>query len=237
MSIIVKIKALLAKAAGTDNEHEAEVFLAKAHELMEKHQLESLDLETDDPIAEEKVYPRNNPDGVDWDFTLLFSVARYFGCKAIRLNQRPKGFIMGLIGRESARVTATEMHLYLIAEVKRLAKQAVGTHEFRKFVKINGATYWQGDYLNKDQCARRIGNALIMRLNAMCASSEPVAGTLAGQNALVTMDAVEALYMQLHPDAKAIGGPGISTRKGAHALAAGIGLNLQTGHSGVKQLS
>jgi hypothetical protein len=233
MTIVHKIKALLAKAASTEHQAEAEVFLAKAHELMEKYQLESLDLDQDDPVGEDMVYPRNNPDGVDWDFTLMFAVARYFGCKAIRLPQKPKGFIMGLTGRESARITATEMHLYLIAEVKRLAKEAQGTYEFRKFVKRGDEFYWTGDYLNKDQCARRIGNALIGRLNRLVASTESkaISSTPAGKNALITMDAVEAFYMKQHPDAVKIGGPGIKSTANARKLAEGIGLNLQTGGS------
>jgi hypothetical protein len=232
MTIVEKIRALLAKAASSDHAAEAEVFLAKAHELMEKHQLESLDLEHDDPVGNENVYPRNNPDGVDWDFTLLFSVARYFGCRAIRLPQEPKGFIMDLVGRESARITAIEMHKYLIAEVKRLAKEAVGTREFRKIVKRGSNFYWQGDYLNREQCARRIGNALTERLFRLCAAEESkaVATTDAGKNALITLDAVEALYAKLYPDTVKIGGPGIRSNNGARELAAGIGLNLQTGN-------
>lgn len=49
--IKARIMALLAKANGTDNEHEAEAFLAKAMELMQQYQLDVSDMvDADDPI-------------------------------------------------------------------------------------------------------------------------------------------------------------------------------------------
>lgn len=220
-AIATKIKALLAKAASVD-QAEAELFFAKAHELMEKHQISMEDLEKDDPVAEDRVYRRNNPDGVDWDFSLIFAVAKYFGCKAIRIELH-KGYEAGLVGRESARVTATEMHKYLIKTVRALGRKAAA--EFA-FPKINRWGEREG-YMNADQCARRIGNALRERLNHLAAQSKATeASTASSKNALVTVDRVLAVYKELHPDAKPINGTSY-TNNAARKIAAGVSLNLQ----------
>lgn len=161
MTIVEKIKALLAKAASSDHQAEAEVFLAKAHELMEKHQLDAADLETDDPVDGEEYYTKGNVKAApDWDFMLIFAVAKYFGCKACRNTTKDGKWTMDLVGRESARVTAKAMHEYLVKTVRRLGREAAGTREFKiyKEDKHFGGHYWTGEYMNADQ-ASQIGRA------------------------------------------------------------------------------
>ncbi len=249
MTIVQKIQALMAKARSTDNEHEAELFLAKAHELMEKHQLEAHDLETDDPVGGEYYYEKGNVKAApDWDMMLIFAVAKYFGCKAIRCAMRNNKWAMDLVGRESARVTTKEMHSYLVKTVRRLGREAVGTRDFRIMREDRyGDPVWQGEYMNADQCTRRIGNALRTRLNNLAfkqeqsAKATEQAGTAIGQaalvsrNSLVTMDKVVALFKERHPDAAPIGGTYYSN-EGARRIAGGIGLNLQTGGSSTLKL-
>jgi hypothetical protein len=250
-NIIDTIRALLAKAASTEFKEEAEVFLAKAHELMEKHQLESHDLEHDDPLGNERVYRKNNPYGVDWDFTLIFAVARYFGCKAIRMEvdhkypptkkhphgQWNKAYEMDLVGRESARITTIEMHKYLVDTVRRLGREAAKNKTMplmREDPDDKGFFYETGRYLNADQCARRIGNALIERINTLAWAEEAKrrreTPTAAGKNALITLDAVNALFQRLHPDAEPIKGVAMTTAEGER-IANTIGLHWQTGGS------
>lgn len=231
MTIIEKIKALLAKAASTNNPHEAELFLAKAHELMEKHQLEAHDLETDDPVDGEHYYEKGSVKAApDWDFNLIWEVAEYFGCQACRFQTRNGKWKMDIVGRDSARVTATEMHKYLVQTVRRLGREAVGTPGFALKNKW-GETV---GYMNADQCARRIGNALRMRLDELNVANKPAedaAPTEAGRNALVTLDRVLALYNERHPNAKNVGGTFYSNASAAK-IAGGIGLSQQMG--GVK---
>jgi len=231
MTIVEKIRALLAKAASTDSPAEAEAFLAKAHELMEKHQLEAHDLEHDDPVGGEHVYEKGSTKASpDWDTHLIWEVAVYFGCQACRIETKNGKWAMDLVGRESARITAIEMHAYLVKTVRRLGREAVGTREFRLFKKdIWGDTVWTGEYMNADQCARRIGNALrsrISALNAMAKKPEPA--TASGKNALVTLDRVMTVFQERHPETENAGGT-FYTNEGARKLAAGIGLNLQAG--------
>jgi hypothetical protein len=240
------VKALLAKAASTEFEAEAEVFLAKAHELMEKHQLSADDLEKDDPLGAEDAYEVKNPYGTDWDFGILFPLARYFGCKCIRIEKDhlyPNGkwkskFTMEIMGRESARTTVIEMHKYLVSTIRKigLEKSKQDLREFRKYRKNHwDEMVWTGEYLNADQIRRRIGNAMIERLAILAYREEQKnkQPTAAGQNALVTLNGVNALFKQRHPEAEDIKGAGLSTTNAAREIANSIGLNVQTtGRSG-----
>lgn len=229
MNIVEKIKALLAKAKSTDNEHEAEIFLAKAYELMEKHQLGAEDLERDDPVRGEATYRRADRGGVDWDFHLLFAVAKYYGCKGCRTNgwdsKTGKPYYeMDLVGRESAQITAIEMHKYLVSTVRRLGREKAHT------IPVYNDDGYRIGYMNADQTARSIGNALRQRLYELARLQERKdnAPTDAGKNALVTLDRVLAVYQERHPDATTIKGR-YHTTGAARDIANGIGLNLQAG--------
>jgi hypothetical protein len=218
MTITEKIKALMAKAASTDSQHEAETFLAKAHELMEKHQLSVDDLEADDPIDKTVAAEANGGASPDWDFQLMFPVSVYFGCKAIQCHRSREGkrngvYEMDIIGRESARVTAIETHKYLVATVRRLGREHAA-----------------GMGLSVDKCTRRIGRSLALRIQALVPKedSTAVATTEAGKNALITLDRVLVKFKEMYPDMRLKGGR-VRTNNSAKAIADGIGLNLQTG--------
>lgn len=235
MTIVEKIRALLAKAASTDNQHEAEVFLAKAHELMERHQLSAHDLESDDPVDGEFYYEKGSVKAApDWDFNIIWPIARYFGCKACRITTKNGKWQMDLVGRKSARITAIEMHKYLVKTVRRLGREAVGTPEFRIFDKYGRPV----GYMNADQCARRIGNALRLRIDYLASANDDKveAKTPSGANALVTLDRVVAVFNERHPKTTNATRT-FYTNSGAEKLAAGIGLHMQTGgRSGSLQL-
>ena len=227
MTIVEKIKALLAKSASTDSQHEAEAFLAKAHELMAKHQLEAEDLEAGDPIDQSLGAKANGGASPDWDFQLMFAVARYFGCEGIQCLsctdaegnfKRAGQWQMKIVGRESARITAIEMHKYLVATVRRLGRENAD--------KMG---------LKAEQSARRIGRALQIRITDLCPKA-PSAETKAGKNALITIDRTIAKFQELFPHAMDIGGPGVRTNSTAMAIAGGIGLNLQAGGATVARL-
>lgn len=223
-SILTRIKALLAKASGTDNEAEAEAFFAKAYELMEKYQLDAEDLDRDDPMGNEFTCQRKGTVAPDWDFRLMRGCAMYYGAEAIRWWRKTpsgSGWAMRLVGRESARVTAMEMHKYLVKTVRRLGRE-----------------HWiDMRCSNPDAAARRIGTMLNERLISL-APKPATAGSLtkAASNALVTMGALEAYIKKEFPDLREIHSKTIRT-KSAQDIAAGIGLNLQAGHSGQKRLS
>lgn len=228
MNIVEKIKALLAKAASTTSEHEAAAFMAKAHELMEKHQFGAEDLERDDPIDMSIGATANGGASPDWDFQLMFSVARYFGCKGIQWWSQTKvdgsfvkagQYAMKIVGRESARITAIEMHKYLVSTVRRLGREHAADMGIKS-----------------DKAARRIGRALQVRIDSLC-PEPPAPETEAGKNALVTIDRTLAKFAELFPDATKIGGPGYRTTRSARGLAEGISLASQVGASSTRRLA
>ena len=227
LKMIERIKALLAKAASTEHPAEAEAFFAKAYELMRAHQIDSGDLDRTDPVFHEHVARRKGRAAPDWDFRLMFSVAEYFGCECIQVpdygtSSRGRyewiGHYMDLIGRESARVTAIEMHKYLVATVRKLGREKAKANP------VKNADWW----------ARKIGVALHARIQQLAPKPEK-AKTEAGRNALVTVDQVTAMVKKLHPDAEPIKGQTWTTES-AIGIAEGIGLNVQVNKGGTLAL-
>ena len=228
LKMIEKIKALLAKAASTDHEAEAELFFAKAYELMQKHQLSEADLDKTDPVNHEHVAHRKGQAAPDWDFKLMFAVAEYFGCKCIQIpdwGNHPKtgryqwlGHYMDLFGRESARITTLEMHKYLVATVRRLGRAKAA----------------EDSRLNADAWSRRIGQALRQRIYTLAPKPEKAA-TAAGKQALVTVNQTLALYKETWPNTQSIKGRPL-TNDAAREIAQGIGLNVQVNKGGTLAL-
>lgn len=224
------IRSLIAKAKGTDNEAEAAAFMAKAHELLEKHQLDmGATLNADDPIEAF--------DGLDqaatshkWNRELYRALGALYGCKSIRigLNWRydakgvwgPERYQQRLVGRASAIMTTQLMYPWVCEQVRERAKA---------ISEVTGMSA-QGQ-------AKRVGAALISRIWAMVAEqrrAEEGPKTEAVKNSLVTIDQVEAEYARLYPDATT----SVARRTVSDGLsrqaANSIGLHQQAGHG--KQL-
>jgi Protein of unknown function (DUF2786) len=124
--IIDKIRKLLAKANGTNNEAEAAAFAAKAHELMMANEIGMDDVEEKE---EERSVGRDYLDvkyGEPWRRILAAAVADYYLCTFVGSKAydqkgkiRPR-FIF--VGRQSRTAVSKEMYLYLEATCVRLAK-------------------------------------------------------------------------------------------------------------------
>lgn len=87
-SRLAKIRALLAKAEGTDNQHEAEAFTAKAAELISKWGLEDAIAEAaadDRPKVTEKIITMEGSYQDD-KAALLYLVGKGLGAKTVRLS-------------------------------------------------------------------------------------------------------------------------------------------------------
>lgn len=231
--IASKIKALLAKAESTGNEHESELFFSKAYELMDRYQID-LDHLDDDKLGEEDLLDRHG--GVsgtaEWDFRLMFAVADYFGARALQTRKAGRACVT-LVGRQSARIVTAEMHAYLVRTVKRLGKE-------------NHTKMYENDdtHLSVSSATRRIGHALRYRIREMCnmRDAEGVSNmvnaphTTNARNALVALNEVDAYIENKWPDMDTFKSTGATVNTVSKELASGINLNLQAGQNKVLRL-
>jgi hypothetical protein len=222
-----RIMALLAKAKGTDNEHEAAAFLAKAMDLMQQYQLDVADMvDADDPILKH-VGLEAAESGHAWRWKLYSAVAQLYGCKSIHVGKMvkgKKGLVPGyeqvLVGRESAIITTDLMYPWIVGQVKDAAKRLAATSGMSE----------QGQ-------AKRVAAALISRIHRLIREQqETVPTTDAGRNALVVLDQVTAKYEEMFPDAVTMRRRASITDAGARAAAEGIGLHRQTSGRSVLQI-
>lgn len=197
--IKARIQALLAKASGTDNEHEAEVFLAKANELLSQCQLDVADLvDAGDPVIHHTGLSQA-ASGHAWRWKLYSAVGRLYGCKAIMENGLVRdqdgnivlkkhvpvdAYTLRLVGRESAILTVDLMYPWIVQQVRAAAKQ---------LAPVTG--------MSEQGQAKRVAAALINRIwglvNAEKAKNAAQPQTAAARNALLTLDAVEAKFREL----------------------------------------
>lgn len=182
-----KCAAMLAKAASTDNIQEAEAFLAKAHEMMEKYQLELYELQTDDPMGSDA----RRCAGTDaWIYRVLAASAKYWGAKVMwekhtNITWGPVNQRIGyrIFGPESARTLHAVMIDYLNAQVR---------YQGRLYARDHGCSVSIG--------TRNVGIAFAARLNDLAAANKVHRDGLAAK-ALVPVDTnqqlVESYYKKI----------------------------------------
>ena len=216
------IMSLLAKARSTDNEHEAEAFLAKAMSMMQEYQLDIADMvDADDPIINHTGLSQAES-GHAWRWKLYSAVGRFYGCKSIHVDvgYRPgKGgkmtpwYEQRLVGRESAIITADLMYPWICEQVRAAAKRIA-----------------QQTGMSEQGQAKRVAAALISRINRLIRENEErTPTTAAGKNALVVLNQVAAKYEELYPSAETMRARKTTTDGLSRAAAEGIGLHRQTG--------
>lgn len=127
-ALLDTIAKLEAKAKGTTNPHEAEVFAAKVAELLAKHNLNEAMLRSRDASREQGPIGRHNfgqrvPDA--WRENILHGVARVYFCRLTFGVKRgkPDPWDWRFNGREHNAIVAMAMAEYLFATVKRMARE------------------------------------------------------------------------------------------------------------------
>ena len=218
------IAALLAKARSTDNEHEAATFLAKAHELLEKHQIDMGELaDADDPVRHDRGLDSKGKWMPSWHRHLYRALGHLYGCESVRVTMGGSHWRQELVGRESSIVTVEAMFPYIVTECNRLG---------REIAKGTGET---GAYE-----ARRVGNALEGRIWQLVRANKPkdnAPRTPSVANALVTIDRVQQVLAAHYGDLSKGKSTHRSTNANAREAAAGIGLHRQTGGSSTLRLA
>lgn len=184
-----RIQALLAKAQGTDNEHEAAAFMAKAEQLLEEHQIELWQLGDADDLMGSDIMFSGTSSSPTWRRHLLFAVAKYYGCRSVR-QFTPKqtrsgmdytGFDIHIIGRESSRITVNLMMPFILEQCNE-----AGRRLFR-----------QGHAGSAAALTRRVANALCARIQRLIYEQERAVasgakGSALQSRALVVVDELKS---------------------------------------------
>jgi hypothetical protein len=237
-----KIRALIAKANSTEHEAEAAAFMAKAQELLERHQLDLGDLQdADDPVVINTTGFEQTESSPSWYKDLYVALGALYGCKAVmnptliktsRGNTR-WGYSIELTGRESAIVTAQLMFPWVKEQCF-----AKGRQLFRdRMASLNMPTVKDANEERKQ--ARRVGNALVHRIWGMVRAEQAKnegPKTEAAKNALVTQDRVLQVYNDHYGELKEGKGRSTTTNMSAREAANSIGLHRQAGHSETLQI-
>jgi len=215
MTILEKIKALLAMAASTKNMDEAAAFAAKAHEMMEKYQVDVDAIRaSDDPVGHDYAY-HTKAKNKTWQMSLASATARYYGCRSV-FTWHENLYKVDIFGRESARITSMEMLPYLVATVNRCAREMAAT------------TGWDGY-----KCAKQIGLELSVRLRTLAPPMEDAERSVVvtGQNALIRLDEINAMVEDAYPNLAQGRKSKFSTSGLARQYANGINLSGQVAGS------
>jgi hypothetical protein len=223
-SIKNKIAALLAKAEGTDNEHEQDAFMAKVNELLERHQIEMHEIRKmagldKDPLSK---MTGDIPSSHEWPTHVGFELAWFYGAELVRHKRTWKEFnaigtkqyrkisyTYTVVGRESACVTFDMMYPFVLSQVRQQA---------RRFAKKTG--------LSMAKAERSVGMALVDRINKL-RYADKQRREANERNALVPVDDLKA-YVDSMFTIKMIKDPDAPIYDGADEYAAGVSLNQQT---------
>lgn len=224
--ITTRIQALISKAQGTDNEHEAAAFMAKAQELLEEYQIDIGELaDADDPVKVfEDGLERTQKDPT-WHRKLYAALAMYYGCKVVfapAIVRGQWGSRVELTGRESSVTTARLMYPWVKGQCETAGRRLVKDHP---------------EY-SASQHARRVANALVYRIWSLTGQEKAQPRTEAvAKNALVTLDRVQQVFDGHYGNSLKSGRAGSGkTSAAARQAAQGISLNRQAGSSNTLQL-
>lgn len=219
--IKARITALLAKANGTDNAHEAEAFLAKANDLLQQYQLDALDLvDESDPLARH-IGMSIAKSGHAWRWKLYLAVGALYGCRNVIHQKVLFDEVRGkfvetleveLVGKESAILTADLMTPWITQQVREQAKA---------LAPLTG--------MSEQGQAKRVAAALIGRIYRLVEQNKAAApATAAGANALVILDQVDAYFKGEFGELDTIKSRRAITDRLSRAAADTIGLHRQT---------
>jgi Protein of unknown function (DUF2786) len=118
-----RIRLLMAKAQGTDNEHEAAAFMAKVQEMLVDNGLSMSDVKKDDEVERGDIGLSHHKDV--WKSPsrrqLLRAVCRYYMCEAIGPGRQ--GMSWTIIGRPHNVEVAVSMTDYLVKTTVRMSNK------------------------------------------------------------------------------------------------------------------
>jgi hypothetical protein len=117
-----RISKLLAKARGTDNEREAAIFMAKAQEMLARHNLDEAELRARESRDDDPVGSQDYRDGVaKWRLTIAQGCAKLYFCSLLK-----SGRTIQFVGKPHNTAVAISMTDWLCTVVKRMSREHTG---------------------------------------------------------------------------------------------------------------
>lgn len=226
-----KIRKVLAKAEGTNNPQEAEIFMAKAEALLHEHNLSMLDLndlDTVDPVGLDRSVLKHRVND-SWMGSLAGAIARYYGCRVVLAGDAKAKHTkhIHVAGRQSNRVTVELMLPWIRSQVMARGRQLYNENP--------------GEYKSDRSAARMVANALTFRVNKIVAEQKKEETTVTSKgsktHSLIPVDMIEDVMKAEFPNLRKGRQTSVSTKKSAVAAAAGINLSRQTSGSTVKRIA
>lgn len=220
-SVKRKINALIAKAQGTDNEHEALAFMAKATEMLERYQLELWQLgDAGDPVGDDVMFVYRDATPSMNDHHVLSAIAKYYGCRVVRTSRSVANKVgrivtersYHIIGRESSRITTQLMFPFIMEQC----------HEAGKRLAARG-------HGSASKCTLRVVNSVIIRIHKLTNDATEAAKTPeTASRALVVVNELQAYIDNAYGKLQQNRATTIGTTSAARAEAEKVSLHRQT---------
>jgi hypothetical protein len=205
-----KIAALLAKAQGTNNAHEALAFTEKAHDMLREHQLEIGDLAEKDPLNITTIW-RGPKTHKNWHLLIPSIVAKYYGCKAVKIPDRDATHLIA-VGRESARITCSMMVPFIVDQLRRLADQLSKETNF-----------------SLGKCMQLVCDNFVIRVQNYLAAQDAVEHAKGGSRELALIDEAAQWFAEQGNDLRDGKQVRLQADARARELADQVALNMQIG--------
>ncbi len=178
--LIDKIRKLMAKANGTDNQDEAALFMEKVQELLVRNDQADIGELTEDSVGVmegERIKPRYD---TPWFRGLANRVAKYYMCGFVRyrVTGARDHNTYCFVGRQSRIIVASQMFAYIEQTIYRLSNEAskdgIVRRNFQKGAAINMA--WRLENMLAKSKADNPGNLPALYDEAMSEVNDHMKG-------------------------------------------------------------
>lgn len=220
-----RVRKLLAKAEGTDNEHERDTFMAAANQLMAKYGIEQAMLGATDRTHEKPTSRRitvENP-WADVKAHLIYYVAEAVGCKSILITM-PRGIsykVVQIFGFESDLERAELLYTSLLLQMASgLARVEVPWNDSPRAYKRSWMLGFKNEVVHRIRTAEK---AAARDFDAEQAATGAAAGPSTALVLASRRDAVTAAYQEAFPSAR--------TSRGISSRGTGYGAGRAAGRS------
>jgi hypothetical protein len=230
-----RVRKLLAKAEGTDNEHERETFMAAANALMAKYGIEQAMLGAKDRSGEKPINRRiivDNP-WADVKANLIYYVAEALGCKSVLVTIRSpvKQRTVQIYGFESDIERAEVLYTSLLLQMASgVARVEIPSWENPRSYRRSWMLAFKNEVIRRIRAAERAAAQAYDREHAT-GDENSVTGPSTEVVLASRRDTVTQAMREAHPELRKTSG--LSSRGGGWSAGRAAGQRANIGGTGV----